>query len=337
MMRDGLDDDLRKHGYVAHSVKKLCEEQEMKLRSDFSLMKYAQKHNMVVVTEDIDNVLGCEENNMDCVKFGQGDTLNYLLAELEKIKIKRDSESTVLIPKEKLHEGFEKCFEHVANLLSDSRKMHDDKRFVSSIALSILAFEEIGKLDFIRTYINKNTDITKEDWDEFSSYGSHSFKLLSFYQLALDDVKRLGKEGYDKVVEEEKKKGSPIKHKTYAEIINAEATLKTSLKKYNSIKKACFYLDWKEKDWFSITTFYSDHELNLLAVFLLDFVSYGLLTERLDYRYPLNLFHQVPDEISTMKKDTIWLEREEYVKKAYTEKYREFFATVNYLIDRFPK
>src|SRR2546426_501820 len=126
MMRDGLDDDLRKSGYVVHSVKKLCEEQGMKLRSDFSLMKYAQKHNMVVITEDIDNVLGCEENNMDCVKFGQADSLVYLLAELEKIQAKRDSEDKVLIPKEKLHEGFEKCYEHAANLLMDGRNLHDN-------------------------------------------------------------------------------------------------------------------------------------------------------------------------------------------------------------------
>src|SRR2546428_7184644 len=129
MMRDGLDNDLREHGYVAYSVKRLCEEQGMKLRSDFSLMKHAQNHNMVVVTVDIDYVLGCEENNMDCVKIGQADPLEYLLAELKKIQSKRDSEDKVLIPKNKLHEGFEKCYERAANLLIDSRNLHDNKRF----------------------------------------------------------------------------------------------------------------------------------------------------------------------------------------------------------------
>ncbi|SMH71334.1 hypothetical protein [Candidatus Nitrosotalea okcheonensis] len=92
IMRDGLDDTLRKHDYDAHSVKKLCEEQSLNLRSDFSLMKYAEKHNMIIVTEDKDNVLGCRENNMDCVEFGQSDTLEYLLEELEKIMRKRNDD-----------------------------------------------------------------------------------------------------------------------------------------------------------------------------------------------------------------------------------------------------
>ena len=93
-MRDGIEEELRKRGYDAYSVKKLCEDDGMKLRSDFSLMKYAEKHHMIVVTEDLDNVLGCEENNMDCVEFGQDKKLYYLLAELEKIKSNKKRHST---------------------------------------------------------------------------------------------------------------------------------------------------------------------------------------------------------------------------------------------------
>jgi len=88
-MRDGLEDELKEHGYEAYSVKKLCEEQNMKLKSDYSIMKYAEKHNMILVTEDIDNVLGCEENDIDYVEFGQAHTVDYLITELEKIKLNR--------------------------------------------------------------------------------------------------------------------------------------------------------------------------------------------------------------------------------------------------------
>lgn len=88
-MRDGLEDDLKRHGYEAYSVKKLCEEQNMKLKSDYSIIKYAEKNNMVLVTEDIDNIEGCKENDINCIEFGQNHSLDYLIGELEKIKSKR--------------------------------------------------------------------------------------------------------------------------------------------------------------------------------------------------------------------------------------------------------
>ncbi len=89
MMRDGLDNDLQKHGYDAYSVKKLCEDDGMKLQSDYSVMKHAEKYKVVLVTEDIDNIEGCIENGMDYVDFRQYHTLDYLLTELEKIKSKK--------------------------------------------------------------------------------------------------------------------------------------------------------------------------------------------------------------------------------------------------------
>lgn len=88
-MRDGIEDELKKRGYEAYSVKKLCEDKKMKLFSDYSIIKYAEKHNMVLVTEDIDNVEGCRENKIDCVQFSQDQTLDNLVEELEKIKLDR--------------------------------------------------------------------------------------------------------------------------------------------------------------------------------------------------------------------------------------------------------
>ena len=87
-MRDGVDNELKNHGYDAYSIKKLCEKGE-NLDSDYSVIKYAQKNNMVLVTEDVDNIKGCKENNIDCVEFGQTQTLDYLLLELQKIKSSR--------------------------------------------------------------------------------------------------------------------------------------------------------------------------------------------------------------------------------------------------------
>ncbi len=87
-MRDGIDEELNKLDYEAYSVKKLVDKGE-KLRSDYSILKRAEQNNMILVTEDIDNIIGCIENDIDCVEFGQNHTVEYLINELEKIKLRR--------------------------------------------------------------------------------------------------------------------------------------------------------------------------------------------------------------------------------------------------------
>ena len=83
-MRDGIDLELNKLGYEAYSVRKLVEKGE-KLKSDYSIIKYAELNKMILVTEDVDNIEGCMENNIECVHFEQIHSLNYLQEALEKI------------------------------------------------------------------------------------------------------------------------------------------------------------------------------------------------------------------------------------------------------------
>ena len=100
-MRDGIDKELIEHDYEAYSVKKLCEEEKMKLWSDFSVIKHAQRMNMVLITEDDENISSCTENKIDCIRFGQEQTIEYLISELDKIRNQRKK-----LTKEKLKRGF---------------------------------------------------------------------------------------------------------------------------------------------------------------------------------------------------------------------------------------
>lgn len=84
-MRDGLDRELKARGYDAQSVKKLVEK-GLKLRTDYSILKYAEKNGMVLITEDTANIEGCKENDIPCVVFGQKDNLRTLLEKLEILK-----------------------------------------------------------------------------------------------------------------------------------------------------------------------------------------------------------------------------------------------------------
>lgn len=81
-MRDGMDKELRARGYDAYSVRKLAT-QGLKLKSDYSILKYAEANEMILVTEDSEVIRACEENDIDYVILGQKDDLKVLLEKLE--------------------------------------------------------------------------------------------------------------------------------------------------------------------------------------------------------------------------------------------------------------
>jgi AbiV family abortive infection protein len=243
-----------------------------------------------------------------------------------------------LIPREKLVEGFDKCRDLVSTLLTDSETLYKSGNYTSSIVLSILAHEEISKLNIIWTHVRTNSGISKEEWNKNSKPGSHTYKGTSFYGIALDELKKMGEIKYDQIVAEEKINGSTLTYRSYHELLKQEEHIRNQLKTLNEIKKACLYLDWKNCDWFKISEIYSTHELRLLSEYLLDFVRYELFSEILDYKYPFELYHTLPVEINVMKNDPIWIQREEYSKTVYgDEGYKKFLDAINYMIDTFPQ
>lgn len=80
-MYDGMDARLREFGYDAFSVKKLKLEGK-KLSSDYSVIRYAEENNMVVVTEDVEVGKACKENGIPCVLLDSEMILRVMLEEL---------------------------------------------------------------------------------------------------------------------------------------------------------------------------------------------------------------------------------------------------------------
>lgn len=84
-MYDGKDLELKEKGYDAFSVKKLRLEGKP-LRWDFSVLKYVEENQMILITEDPENYGGCQENNLPCIKLGQNPTINDIIKELNILK-----------------------------------------------------------------------------------------------------------------------------------------------------------------------------------------------------------------------------------------------------------
>ncbi|MDH3610637.1 MAG: DUF5615 family PIN-like protein [Nitrosopumilus sp.] len=83
-MYDGLDDKLKKEGFEeVQSVKKLINEGK-KLQSDFSVLNYARDNQMILITADVENRKGCEENNMPCIAIDKNSVIEFILKELSK-------------------------------------------------------------------------------------------------------------------------------------------------------------------------------------------------------------------------------------------------------------
>ena len=83
-MLDGTDDKLRKLGFEAYSVKKL-RRKGVKMESDFSILKYCLSNKMMLITEDEENVKGCQENNIRCVLHGQKTAFEELVLALKTL------------------------------------------------------------------------------------------------------------------------------------------------------------------------------------------------------------------------------------------------------------
>ncbi len=84
-MYDGMDVRLREFGYDAFSVKKLIMEGK-KLASDYSVIKYAEENNMVMVTEDIEIGKACKENSIPCILLDTETLFKIILEELGNLK-----------------------------------------------------------------------------------------------------------------------------------------------------------------------------------------------------------------------------------------------------------
>ncbi len=79
---DGMDERLKKLGYDAQSVRKLQLEGK-KLGSDYSIINYARKNDMIIVTKDTEFRKASEENNFPLVLLDDEEILKVIVEKLK--------------------------------------------------------------------------------------------------------------------------------------------------------------------------------------------------------------------------------------------------------------
>ena len=244
---------------------------------------------------------------------------------------------TDLIPVKKLVDGFNKSREHIGELLKDCKMLYQQGRFVSSIGLLILAQEELVKINMLKNHINERKPITKEEWTAFSQYGSHTSKLTALYKEADRDTSKMSEAVYNQIVQNYDKLGSKIKYRaSYSEIKKSSKLALRRLEMLNKIKKACWYLDWSNGDWLSLSTQYSEKDLHILANYLLQLTMSQYAEQILSYRYASTIFYEIPSNLNIMIKDPLWIECQKYYELIYSKDYNAVILRATQILDRFP-
>jgi|TARA_B100001013_G_scaffold307741_1_gene211412 predicted nuclease of predicted toxin-antitoxin system len=82
-MDDGMDEKLRDLGFDAFSVKKLRAEGK-KLHTDYSVISYAKKNEMILVTRDTESGQACAENDLPCVLLDNNEIFKIVLDKLKE-------------------------------------------------------------------------------------------------------------------------------------------------------------------------------------------------------------------------------------------------------------
>ena len=82
-MDDGMDERLQNIGYDAYSVKKLRAD-GLKLHTDYSVINYAKKNDMILVTRDTESGQACDENNIPYVLLDSDEIFKIILEKLNQ-------------------------------------------------------------------------------------------------------------------------------------------------------------------------------------------------------------------------------------------------------------
>ena len=201
--------------------------------------------------------------------------------------MKKDETSkndVILIPVEKLQQGFDLCRKQMEMLIESSQILYDYKKYPLSIALSVLAREESAKLQLIDMHIISSSGISKGTWDYITRGYVHERKLKDPLKFSVDYTKWQGKKLYKQVQKWGKNHGYEQSPVNYEDVMKIEDKHYARLVSLNAIKKDCFYLDWKDSSW-KIFLDKSEEDLEALSLVELTgmkYLLYGFIKHNLN-------------------------------------------------------
>src|SRR5574342_1409631 len=115
------------------------------------------------------------------------------------------------IIREKISDGYRKCKRHIESLLDSSQILLDSNQYATSLALSILAREELAKLLVLQDHIKNKTEITCDEWNKLTKNTkestAHRFRLTFPAKRIREDVQTFTREHFQRLEKERSEMG----------------------------------------------------------------------------------------------------------------------------------
>jgi|APSaa5957512535_1039671.scaffolds.fasta_scaffold04523_3 AbiV family abortive infection protein len=207
-----------------------------------------------------------------------------------------------VIPHSKLDEGLSSCKIQIKTLLDSCDLLYSKRKYSTSISLSILAYEELSKMQFLIDHYDHNQSISKKEWQKLKQ---HRKKLGYVFGMGMEIISGLPDSSIESVENERGKLGFEKNSPRDYEDGVAVTGVKNLLNNLNIVKQDGFYVDWNFNDfqWDSLFLKFTTNELKSIA--------YLLLTKS------KSLFFQQLMEDEKLKKN---LTREKILKSAHAKK-----------------
>ena len=177
------------------------------------------------------------------------------------------SNEQIAIPFENLQEGFEISKRQIELLLESSNILSSENKFSIALTLTILAREELSKLDLIENCIDKRINLSKKEWMKITKYGSHKEKLQGLIKNAKKRVEESGPEVYKWTQDNIEKFGYGEIKNNYEDAVKIDPSISANLGIMNFIKQDSWYLDWnwENSSWKILTKMFDKKQIESMA------------------------------------------------------------------------
>ena len=210
-------------------------------------------------------------------------------------------------------------------------------RYSSSVALSILAYEEISKADEIRLKIKDGKSLSEDEWDKMSfGIEAHKIKLSGVIERREKRLNALSQRQADFLNAVNNTLG--FSGTIDLELSKEQAkSLKTIFPKLNLVKQDCLYLnfDKKNKQWSYFDKRFKENEKKAIAYCLIMETKRLLLLQKWISNFPNKPFLQYTDEERKWVKNLDNKELRKVVEEINTTEYRKLNSIATSAIDSY--
>ena len=229
------------------------------------------------------------------------------------------------IPKEKTSDGYKKCKRHIENLLYSSQILYDARQYSLSLALSILAREEIAKLLVIQDHLKNNTEISSIEWIKLTKNTkestAHKFRLTFPHKLMREHIQSFTRAEFERMEQERRQMGISL-GMPYEQAMALTSDFDKAYEKLDNVKQECLYLGWNGK-WNSLSIKLEANEVQGLAyVHLLDIETnyYSAISVRIHNEIKPPIHVTLKDDINFQK----WLGLRKEMESSRYKKMEKF-------------